>query len=227
MNTITEQFFKALWEPGMKSVYTKAVPPEMMLSAVDEEGWYEWKLMPGTLMPADYWAIENRFDIKLPTSFINWHRAYFFADGDCSLFRLPKSLPAEPLREIERHLQEGLAEDLLSLGLIPFAEDGNDAGPLVFDTRGISDKDDFPIRIYDHEYGGDVEGLSEIIFSSFSKMLECLTHYLEKSHSGRGSEAVLDFLQIDQAGAGARGGRGYWKGVAASEKYWEEQKNTN
>jgi hypothetical protein len=197
MNTITEQFFKALWEPGMKSVYTKAVPPEMMLSAVNEGGWYEWKLVPGTLMPTDYWAIEKRFDIKFPASFIDWHRAYFFADGDCSLVRLPESLPTEPLQEIEMYLTEGPAEDLLPLGLIPFADDGNGAGLLVFDTRGATNKEDYPIRIYDHEYDGDLEGLGEIIFSSFSKMLECLTHYLNAERLGQDSQALLDFSQID------------------------------
>ena len=70
-------------------------------------------------------------------------------------------------------------QELIPKGLIPFADDGNDTGPLVFDTRN-QENEDFPIRVYDHEFSGDLDGLSEVIFSSFSKMLECLTLFLNE-----------------------------------------------
>jgi hypothetical protein len=31
----------------------------------------------------------------------------------------------------------------------------------IFGTRNANDKKDFSIRVYDHEYGGDLDGLSE------------------------------------------------------------------
>jgi hypothetical protein len=36
--------------------------------------------------------------------FFQWHKAYFFFDGDCSIVRPPCSNPLEPLKEIEDHL---------------------------------------------------------------------------------------------------------------------------
>lgn len=58
--------------------------------------------------------------------------------------------------------------------MYPFAAEGNDAGPLIFDGRIKVVNNEFPIRVYEQEFGGNLDGLSEIIFSNFSKLLECL-----------------------------------------------------
>ena len=86
-----EQFFKAYWTAGMKSVYTDKVPKEMMQSSIDEDGWYEWKLIPGTLTSDDYKKVETKFKAILPENFIEWHKRYFFANCDCSIIRFPQS----------------------------------------------------------------------------------------------------------------------------------------
>ncbi|WP_316734870.1 SMI1/KNR4 family protein [Pedobacter aquatilis] len=212
-----EQFFKAYWTKGMKSVYTEKVPKEIMQSVVNGDGWYEWKLIPGTLTTDDYIKVEAKFNVIFPENFIEWHKRYFFADCDCSIIRLPHSLPTKPLAELIDNLSWNISSQLISLGIIPFADEGNDTGPLVFDTRNIKDKKDFPIRVYDHEYGGDLDGLSKIIFSSFDKMLECLTHFLIETKTKKRFEVIPDFYAIDPKGAGSTG-KSYWASWVAMDK---------
>ncbi|PUV24098.1 SMI1/KNR4 family protein [Sphingobacterium athyrii] len=206
-----EQFFNAYLTRDVSSVYTEDVPKEMMASEVNEDGWYEWKLIPGSLTDDDYKKLESEFGASLPVSFIEWHKRYFFAECDCSIARLPHSLPAQPLAEIISNLDSYIAEQLIPLGLIPFASEGNDTGPLVFDTRGSVEKNDYAIRVYDHEYDGELEGLSDIIFSSFNKMLACLTHFLNETNTRKHFEVIADFYTIDPDGAGSTG-RSYWDG---------------
>lgn len=204
-----EQFFEAYWKPGMKSVYNDYTPKEMMQSTINKDGWYEWKLMPGTLTMDDYKKVTSKYGANYPDNFIEWHRRYFFEDGDCSIVRFPHSLPTRPLAKIIENLNWYIPEQLIPLGLIPFADEGNDAGPLVFDTRNAIQMEDYPIRVYDHEFGGDLSGLSDIIFSSFSKMLDCLTHFLTQTNSKNRFEAIPDFFDIDPKGAGSTG-KSYW-----------------
>ncbi|WP_333889230.1 hypothetical protein [Sphingobacterium siyangense] len=217
-----EQFFNAYLTRDVSSVYTEDVPKEMMASEVNEDGWYEWKLIPGSLSNDDYKKVAAEFGTSLPISFIEWHKRYFFADCDCSIVRLPHSLPSQPLAEITANLDWYLAEQLIPLGLIPFANEGNDTGPLVFDTRGSFETNDYPIRVYDHEYDGDLDGLSEIIFSSFNKMLACLTHFLNETNTRKNFEVIADFYTIDPNGAGSTG-QSYWESwIAMGRANFEE-----
>ncbi len=209
MTDIIEEFFNAYWPTRTNSVYFDDVPKEMMLSAIDKDGWYEWKPISGTLTADDYKKIETKYNATFPDNFIEWHKRYFFSNCDCSIIRLPHSLPTRPLEQIISNLDWYVPEQLIPLGLIPFADEGNDAGPLVFDTRNANDKNDFPIRVYEHEYGGDLDGLSEIIFSSFYKMLECLTHFLTETMTRKSFEVIPDFYTIDPNGAGSTG-KSYW-----------------
>lgn len=144
--------------------------------------------------------------IKLPDNFIQWHRAYFFIDVGCAILDLPSSLPSEPLASIKMDLEW---DELISFGFIPFGHEGNDTGPLIFDTRNSKTNVDFPIRVYEHEYCGDPEGVSEIIFSSFEKLLECVTHFVNSRSHKKDHEIIPDFLKIDPEGAG-KNGNAYW-----------------
>ena len=208
MNNITANFFAAYWLPGMTAVYTEAESPEMMAGPVDEDGWFEWKLAKGNLQDSDYKRIEEEYQIQLPPSFIDWHEAFFFCDGDCMIAQLPASSPYEPLALLKAQLDYG--GDLISQGLYPFATDGNGVGnPLVFDARHPVVGNEFPIRVYDHEFVDDLNGLGEIIFSSFSKMLECLTYFLSRPKELESGEAVRGFFDIDPTGAGGPG-QDYW-----------------
>lgn len=217
-----EQFFNAYLTRDVSSVYTEDVPKEMIASEVNKNGWYEWKLIPGSLSNDDYKKVAAEFGTSLPVSFIEWHKRYFFADCDCSIVRLPHSLPSQPLTEITANLDWYLPEQLIPLGLIPFGNEGNDTGPLVFDTRSSVETNDYPIRVYDHEYDGDLDGLSEIIFSSFNKMLACLTHFLNETNTRKNFEVIADFYTIDPNGAGSTG-QSYWESwIAMGRANFEE-----
>lgn len=193
----------------MKMVYTNNVPKEMILKEPNKEGLYEWKLMKGTMTYEQYEEIENMYNVKLPENFINWHKAYFFEDGDCSIIRLPSSNPNKPLFKVAENLNWFIAEELIPQGLIPFADEGNDAGPLVFDTRNQNQRIDYPIRVYDQEYQGHLDGLTDVIFSSFSKLIECITYFLHQSATKKSFEIYPEFFKIDPEGAG-KTGKEYW-----------------
>jgi hypothetical protein len=200
-----------------KTVCTDSFPKEMQASEKDKEGWIEWKPMKGTLQERDYHQLEQRFGILFPKSFIDWHRSYHLLEVDCSIIRLPASSPARPLEDLKQILDWFIPEQLIPHKLYPFAAEGNDAGPIVFDGRLPIPDNEFPIRVYDHEYGGDLEGLSDIIFSSFSKLLECLTHHLTELKTKKNFEIIPEFFKIDPHGAG-KTGVDYWLSWARMQK---------
>lgn len=207
MDKVIKDFFETYFSLGnLYRVYVEGkTPKEMMVSEVDESGWYAWKPLPGDLSLSDYTIVEDRFGVKFPKSFVKWHKTYYFLDGDCSLLRLPYSNPKQPLLDVIERLDYDLGKDLAKLKLYAFAEDGSDAGPLVFDGRVEMPDNEFPIRMYDHEYVGDLDGLSEIIFSSFDKLLECVTHFLQETKKRKVHEVIPEFLAIDPTGAGVYG----------------------
>lgn len=208
MTNLASDFFNAyLAFFGDRTVFTRDTPKDMMLSEVDREGWFSWKLIPGSLHESDYKEVEREFRVKLPQSFVNWHKQYFFLDCDCSLVRLPESNPNLPLNHVKNNLRWD--EQLVEQKLYPFGREGNDTGPLVFDGREESLNNEFPIRVYDHEFGGNLSGLSEIIFSSFDKLLDCLTYYMIELKTRRNFEIIPDFFKIDPTGAGTTG-INYW-----------------
>ena len=49
-----QQFFDAYLTEGIRSVYAEDVPKDMMASEVNEDGWYKWKLIRGTMTNGDY-----------------------------------------------------------------------------------------------------------------------------------------------------------------------------
>ncbi|WKN45577.1 SMI1/KNR4 family protein [Tunicatimonas pelagia] len=206
---VIENFFKAYWKPGMYTVCTDKVPKEMMRSEINESGWFEWGLIKGNLTVKDYQKVEKDLNIQYPPSFIEWHRAYFFLDGDCSLVRLPESNPNELLHDLRSVDDLSASEQLIPMKIYPFADEGNDTGSLVFDAREPVESHEFPVRVYDHEYDGELEGLSNVIFSSFTKLLECITHFLELRAVKSDYKIIPDFFTIDPTGAGLAG-RDYW-----------------
>ena len=181
------------------------------------EGWVQWQLIPGSLENGLYEEVERRFNVKFPPSFIAWHKSYFFLDCDCSLIRLPASSPNQPLKAIVNELDWFIPEQLIPQKLYPFGSEGNDMGPLVFDTRVEVENNEFPIRAYDHEYMGSLHGLTDIIFSSFTKLLECMTHYLTEVKTRPGFEVIPEFFNIDPKGAG-KTGVDYWLGWSGMQR---------
>jgi hypothetical protein len=218
MTPLVSQFFKSYLKTfPPKTVFTDYSPKEMMLSSVNDDGWFEWKLTEGNIDESEYKNLEKGFNVTFPKSFIEWHKAYFFLDGDCSILRLPYSNSLQPLKEIKDNLEWFIPQQIIPQKLYPFANEGNDAGVLVFDGRLPANGNEFPVRIYDHEYGGHPGGLSEIIFSSFTKLLECLVHYFNELEQRKNFAIIPDFFQIDPEGAG-KSGVNYWLEWAEMQK---------
>lgn len=218
MKNLIDDFFNTRYlTETLKKVYTRNTPLIMMDSEVDQDGYYRWKLIPGTLQKTDYHKLEAKYNIKFPRFFIEWHRKYFFLDGDCSFLCLPASSPNEPLKEIIDLLENDYARELSKQGLYAFSTDGNDEGLLVFDSRHVGTSDDFPIRAYDFAANGNLEGLSDIIFSSFQKLIECTTYFLEQTKVKKDFEVFPDFFSIDPDGAG-KYGVDYWLGWVSMQK---------
>jgi hypothetical protein len=219
MEDIINNFFDIFFKFNrLRTVYGVQITPQnMMDSGVDNEGWYTWKPIKGTLTSADYNKVEQKFGVKFPRSFIEWHKEYFFLGGGSPVVYLPCSSPTQPLQEIIDGLDYSLGENLIVQKLCPFATDDNDIGCFVFDAREEREDNEYPIRLYDHEYGGDdLEGLSEILFSSFTKLLECLTYAMENSKAPL-YENLAEFIRIDPDGAG-KDGIDFWLHRIAFEK---------
>jgi hypothetical protein len=215
MTDLTENFFRAYLSAFSRAVvYTEAFPEEMKASEKDASGWIEWKPIKGTLLESDYHELEKSHGLLFPKSFISWHKLYYFLDGDCSIVRLPHSNPKQPLKSLRQTMDW---PKLIQQKLYPFADEGNDAGVLVFDGRQPAVDNEFPIRFYDHDFGGDIAGLGSIIFSSFSKLLQCLTHYMSEVKTRRGFDIIPEFFKIDPEGAG-KDGVDYWLSWSAMLK---------
>lgn len=211
MQRLIDNFFSAFEATfPFRTVYTEDVPREMMTSFVDDEGWFNWRTIEGTLQLSQYYSMQLAYGVILPESFVAWHQAYYFLDADLALLRLPHSSPTQPLKAIKDILDGFIPQQLIPQKIYPFGYDGNDSGTLVFDGRVDANDYEFPIRVYDHESGGHLDGLSEVIFSSFPKLLECMTHYMNASKTRKGYEIIPDFFQIDPTGAGTTG-VDYWK----------------
>lgn len=207
--TTIKDFFEAFSQVAFfKMPYREGMAEEMLVSKEDRDGWVEWKLTAGTLQRRDYREVEKKYDVHFPESFVDWHMAYYFFDCDTPFVRLPASNPKKPLEAITDNLD--WAALLIKQKLYPFADEGNDTGPLVFDARQPAENNEFPIRVYDHEYMGILDGLSPVIFSSFTKLIECVTHYFRNCEKKPQSEVIKDFLTIDPDGAGSTG-KEYWK----------------
>jgi hypothetical protein len=218
MKEAIDKFFFAYKQAfSTKTVYSDKFPKEMMANSVDGEGWVEWKAIDGTLERPVYERIEDQYKVKFPASFIEWHRAYFFLNCDCSLLRLPISNPLEPAKDIEGKLNWYIPKQIIPKKLFPFGSEGNDSGPLVFDGRAEAVNNEFPVRVYNQEFGGALEGLSEIIFSSFPKLLACITHYMLELNTRNNFDILPDFFGIDPTGAG-KTGIDYWLTWASGQR---------
>lgn len=223
MKDIINSFFDAFFSfTSPDAVYVENTPQNMMNSDVDSEGWYKWKPVEGTLSYEDYNKVEKRFNVKFPKSFIEWHKKYFFLRGGCSIISLPPSYPTQALQRVIDNLDNDLSEELIAQKLYPFATDDNDIGFFVFDAREDKTDNEYPIRLYDHEYGGDLDGLSEILFSSFTKLLECLTYAMENDSLPM-HEKLAEFIRIDPDGAGKDGIDFWLERIAVEKESFEDQ----
>lgn len=197
--------------PTMWTVFGDWIPHEMLVTGqVDKEGWVEWKLLPRSVgVDPGFAKLEKEIGATFPRMFKLYYSRYYFLDGDLSMLRFPRSTPNKPFDELrDLILNSYFPERIKGIGLIPFASDGNDAGPLCFDTRQSRNDADYPIVLWDHDWVGTHNEISPTIFSSFTKLLECCVHLWSKDKTPY-TQGIAGFVEIDPDGAGGPG-RTHW-----------------
>jgi hypothetical protein len=229
LHQIIEEFYKTIFKSPekLRTVFSlDDTPVEMMNSSVSNSGWFTWKPIPGTLSYETYHEVEQKFNVVFPKSFIEWHKRYYFLTCASNLASLPFSYPSKPLQEIIDGLNYDFAKDLIMFKLYPFASDGGDRGIWAFDGRVEMDGNEYPVRLCDYDIeileDNDIKNLTQIIFSSFPKLLECITHFLKGINTRPDFELILEFFQIDPEGAG-KPGFDYWLNLSTCLREQSEE----
>lgn len=208
LDELIDEFYRVRYKRQMPlyMVLTADTPTEMIIGrSPDTTDWIEWKLLERSndIDPA-FTVFEKEIGHKLPESFKRWHSRYYTLDGDISIVRLPEIPSNNPFGDLRSQMfDQYLPEALSKRGFIPFASDGNDVGPLCFDSSMIIDDNEWPIYVWDHE-GDDSDKYLKLIFSNFRKLLECCTHLYGGQLAGYGelAEGISGFSVIDPEGAG-------------------------
>lgn len=228
MHPIDEAFFRAYERAHrpLRIFRTASRPEDMMLGPVDAHGYCEWCFKPCTtsLDPifSQYACAAGK---ELPPSFQRWYASMFTLDLDCSIIRLPINPSNAPGTGLLRQImpESPWWTRPLELGLLPFGNDGNDEGPLCFDTRNGGDPDHWPITFWVHD---DPQAeIGPVLFSSFDALLQGCTAYLEclanlqacaaqdDPWQDRICECFAPLMAADPQGAGTAG-KEYWESIA-------------
>jgi hypothetical protein len=131
------------------------VPPEMRVGEVNHEGWVAWRVLPSALTEVDVRAVEEEYGVEFPPLF----RAYLLARHHLFdqvhsrrynqlifMTDVPSRRPLQPLRDELRAWRP-----LIDAGFVPFAEWGDQWGPMCFDVEHRAMDGDCPIVWMDHE----------------------------------------------------------------------------
>jgi len=211
----------------LRTVYTPALPEELLTGAPDAFGWVGWEPRSSAEPEPDDAEIERLTGVELPPSYRRWHARYRTLDLELGPFRLFGAQPPDTLARI-REAIDGTerATRLRQLRLVPFgSEEVHDAGPLCFDGRAFAPDGELPIVYWDQERWTEEdpeaapdEELGPVVFSSFPRLLACAVHLLGAPVGDPVARArrILDFTRIDPEGAGSEGGFAYWSDYAGS-----------
>lgn len=148
----------------------------------------------------------------VPASYVVFLEQHEFVDLDLPWVRFPTNQRGRLFDELDERYAAYAPQ-----GLIPFAEDEDGYGSLLFDCRNPTA--DPTILIWNR---GFPEPLVGPVFSSFSNLLRVLARVLRHPDStnihvdGLPSSAQVAFLNelrgVDPAGFGGPGWAGWWKG---------------
>lgn len=187
---------------------TKLEPWETLCSSTD---WYSWRPTPSRHDLTPWFdKLRAQHNLTLPPSFRLWYNAYATRNAETDVARLPCNPPDDSGVGLRQHLDPRSFADIpRELGLIPFADERNDAGPICFDPRAGGDPDRWPVVYWDHEYGLDPSGIFPL-FSCFPAMLRAITAYLECD--GDEEARLIALLDADPDGADDAAGD-YWTGT--------------
>ncbi|MGE0867906.1 MAG: hypothetical protein AB7P03_05065 [Kofleriaceae bacterium] len=213
IDQMTDQFYNLFMRANapLKIPFHDDLAPDLLIPPADASGWIGWKprRMDGAL---DWTALEAEIGACYPPSFKRWYGRTFALDLDCGVVRLIAPRPPDPLACL-RAAATTFGTTLVAQGLLPFGREGNDAGPLCFDTRVAGADGETPVVSVDRELIDIPEdAISGVLFSSFERLLACLNHLLKAETPADRARRIRAFARIDPQGA--RVAWPYWRDVA-------------
>lgn len=174
MDLITE-FFKAYYE-DMTDYFFEFPTDKMLEEKVTKDNFIEWILTPTKIKLSDYEPLEKKLGETIPLIFKKWYSRHYSPEPgslDTRIIFLPVPTQEDLFSELEGSLlgYGDSYQDIRDLNLIPFGSDANARGAICFDASDKSiNPNDYPIVLFEY----DTWDKSEIAFSNFEKMLECI-----------------------------------------------------
>lgn len=162
----------------------------------DEDAWWNWNLVESPVVESDILSLEQAIGAPLPPLFRAWFMFKSLPETDFGWVRLPHVLPNAPLKDLCDSVQWMNDERMLfrKRNVFPFADDGNDTGPLCFDlTRPLPDGD-YPILLFDHELLHQPEYAGMEVAESFSRLLDLIEASLLNFDKQPRPQSILHLL---------------------------------
>lgn len=185
---LLDEYAKTAWRMSVASDENdeRGVPKAMQSTAVDKEGWVEWRMLPSTLHEAEIAAVETEFGIHLPPLFRAYLSARFhlFNQVGSRKYQQQILMSDTPSRNPLKPLHDELSawRPLIAEGYVPFAEWGDGWGPMCFDDSQRAPDGDCPIVWFEHELLVDLRSekyerresvarLAQPLYSSFREFV--------------------------------------------------------
>ena len=126
-------------------------PEDMRVGEVDDNGWWEWRLVESTVTTADLDDLEDELGLTLPP----FYRAFLLSRaclglefGDFGVYSLPSLPTTDPLAKVEDLLFSDLRPEA---GYLQFGSARGCGDLLCFDTHSPDAEGDYPVVVIDHE----------------------------------------------------------------------------
>jgi len=151
------------------------VPEELRGDWSSDDGWYSWKAVASPVTESELGNLGQRFGIVLPPLLSAYFLYKQILDGDFGIVRMPDMWPPNPLCQLEDQMKVYLEfESLQRNNLIPFAQEGNDGGPICFKADLPTSQGDYPLYFTDHERLSDSSYAGEERWGSFELLLDAI-----------------------------------------------------
>lgn len=156
---------------------TVSAPPDMVDRPPDESGWVPWQPVDSPVTDEDVLRLEKKVGKPFPPLFRAYlmYKCLLLTDFGGRFVRLPETPSDDPLGELRGQL--GIMEEepfWRANGYVAFGQDGNDAGPVCFDTTRPTGDGDYPIVVVDHERTRSPGYAGRTKWDSFASLLDAM-----------------------------------------------------
>lgn len=149
------------------------VPSSLRPDPDNQDEWSDWVAIDSTVTVSDLLDLQSKFQISLPSLYLDYFRYKQIYDGDQGIIRLPDMKPPDALADLRKLIsfcREHFAGTKRER-YVAFADDGNDGGPLCFNLDEPTSDDDFAVYFVDHELLGDASYAGERWYDGFASVL--------------------------------------------------------